>query len=611
MSKAANAFCFLLPLLLVLPFDPQWPDFERARRGVLLALVGAQLLAFGPRPTWSPRPFAWLLALAGLGLASAAWAKYDAWAALETGAYWTALFSVPWILRPEWARPLIRGVALALLLTALFGVLQCAGLELIPHYRVAQEPVSSLGNRNVAAEWTALASPLALLAMPLLGWTAVFCGDLYLWGNGGRAGLIAFHFGVVAMVWFGRRAKAFPEGALRATLAMFVVAAVLGTLFLQPKAARAVRQEQQRIAAEQPAGGTIAVRLKIWPRALRLARDNVLAGVGAGNFAAAFPPYRDLAEIDISSFGHRIATRVTNPHNDVLWIASELGVLGLVLVSMFVLAIVRAASEHRIAAIGLAALCAIVPVALTRAPLGNAPAAFSCMLALWLGMPPEARPIPALVRVGARALGLPLCLLGFSILLGEGGGAGFLRAKRHNDPRAGVAAIDRAIRFDPIQTDWRLLRAQVHHKPGSKVPAKYLDATLQDLDAVLQRRPNEAKALADLGYLGLVHGEHAFRDGKLRIAGLRATAHLLDLDPKHPQALFLAADYAFLAGKPARGLLALERLGLEAPIVAKLRQIRALVRKEENPQRKIELTRVQLSLRKLLRKLFPRSAELR
>src|SRR5512145_109096 len=84
-GRAGLVAAALLPLLLALPFDPQWPDFERARRGVLLLLAGLALVVFGVRRAPS-RPIAWLLGLAVVALASAGWAE-DPWPALEQGAY--------------------------------------------------------------------------------------------------------------------------------------------------------------------------------------------------------------------------------------------------------------------------------------------------------------------------------------------------------------------------------------------------------------------------------------------------------------------------------------------------------------------------------------------
>lgn len=74
----------------------------------------------------------------------------------------------------------------------------------------------------------------------------------------------------------------------------------------------------------------LEVRLRIWPRALSLFADHPLLGVGPGQFAAQFPPYRDPAEIELSSHGRLIgaATEVEHPHNDALSVLSEGGVLG-------------------------------------------------------------------------------------------------------------------------------------------------------------------------------------------------------------------------------------------------------------------------------------------
>jgi len=73
------------------------------------------------------------------------------------------------------------------------------------------------------------------------------------------------------------------------------------------------------VAAAGDTGG-LAVREKILVRTLRLVQANLFLGVGPGQFAARFPPYRDPEEIEISTHQRRLEseTEVEHPHDD--WI---------------------------------------------------------------------------------------------------------------------------------------------------------------------------------------------------------------------------------------------------------------------------------------------------
>ncbi len=63
-------------------------------------------------------------------------------------------------------------------------------------------------------------------------------------------------------------------------------------------------------------------RLAIWGITLRMVVDHPLLGVGPGGWKRMYPPYDQGATINAVNSFHR-------PHNDYLWIASELGLLGL------------------------------------------------------------------------------------------------------------------------------------------------------------------------------------------------------------------------------------------------------------------------------------------
>ncbi len=76
--------------------------------------------------------------------------------------------------------------------------------------------------------------------------------------------------------------------------------------------------------------GGFDVRARIWKRVPALVMDAPLTGVGPGQFEAAFPPYRDPAEIELSTHSRAEPTHieVEHPHNDFLLAFAEYGVPG-------------------------------------------------------------------------------------------------------------------------------------------------------------------------------------------------------------------------------------------------------------------------------------------
>ncbi|MGH8060225.1 MAG: tetratricopeptide repeat protein, partial [Candidatus Entotheonellia bacterium] len=81
--------------------------------------------------------------------------------------------------------------------------------------------------------------------------------------------------------------------------------------------------------------GGLEVRLAMWQGTLRLIRDHLWAGVGIGNFALAFVPYRSAV-----IYQHP-GTQVEHPHNELLNEAAELGPLGLLVFLWLFLRVVQ------------------------------------------------------------------------------------------------------------------------------------------------------------------------------------------------------------------------------------------------------------------------------
>lgn len=76
--------------------------------------------------------------------------------------------------------------------------------------------------------------------------------------------------------------------------------------------------------------GGIEVRWRIWRATLPMVGDHPLVGVGAGQFSAVFPPYRDPKELELSSWQRLVdnTTEVEHPHDDWLLFFAEGGIAG-------------------------------------------------------------------------------------------------------------------------------------------------------------------------------------------------------------------------------------------------------------------------------------------
>ena len=196
--------------LLVLPFHPLWIDFEQVRRGLLLALAGAALCAL-PRLPSPPGNGAGTLFIGALVL-SGVWtwcaqqseqdadapASFAAWEATYRIAHWYALLVTMRLGALSGAASATAPAATLLLATSAFGLLQHLGVAEVAGYGVAREPVTTLGNLNVAAEWTAVATAATVALLPLCtrrgrwlaGIALVFAGA-YLMVNPSRSGKVA------------------------------------------------------------------------------------------------------------------------------------------------------------------------------------------------------------------------------------------------------------------------------------------------------------------------------------------------------------------------------------------------------------------------------------
>lgn len=151
---------------------------------------------------------------------------------------------------------------------------------------------------------------------------------------------------------------------------------ILLALFLSPQ-----------IKAGFTNSSNIQKRMAYWENSWEMIQEHPISGVGGGNWKLLFPKY-GLQGVDDSVMQGQ--THIQRPHNDYLWLWSELGPMGLLLyLAIFVLCLVQIlknlkkleSREDRI--LNLAALFALVALAVFSMgdfPLERAPHTFLLML---------------------------------------------------------------------------------------------------------------------------------------------------------------------------------------------------------------------------------------
>ncbi len=177
---------------------------------------------------------------------------------------------------------------------------------------------STIGNSLELAEFAAPTAILAIL-LPLTGrpwgWLLVATAAGAVAASGSRGGAVALVLGALVT---GAMLLRSPNEGHRDTGRPTMIAAILAitlALCLAPDRVRSI------FDTERP---TNAVRLGLWRGAVDLWMESPLVGCGAGRFEAAFPPHRDPNEWDISGFN----VVAEEPHQELLWILSEFGLLG-------------------------------------------------------------------------------------------------------------------------------------------------------------------------------------------------------------------------------------------------------------------------------------------
>ncbi|MFO0314503.1 MAG: O-antigen ligase family protein [Planctomycetota bacterium] len=581
MAAAPRWLAAVFVALLALPFHPLWVDAEQVRRALLLLAAGGALLLCPRLPAVRGERWRWAFVAALAASAAVRWTGdvwfraegdargFQAWDAGYRLAHWLALV-VALRLGAAAGDTLARPLPWLLLATALFGVLQRLGLADLDGYGVEREPVSTLGNLNVASEWTTIAAVAVAVLLPApfargrgVGLAALAAAGAYLVANGSRSGLVALPLALLALAALRRRQPlaeclGAPLAAALGAGAMALVAAAAPAPPPPPPTAPAGAGTATTVGATAAqaspldrGAATLAVRWEITKATARLVAEAPVLGFGPGQFALHYPRVRTQSEIETSSLGRSFATEVRTAHDDWLELLVDGGAVALLLFAAALFALQRAQPDKA----RVVPLFALLLLMLVRAPLWNAPAAATALLLAGAGAAPVAAHGAGAERwraLAARTLGALLILFAVPVLLAHFAIAGYV-----DDVRDGrtpdVAAVVHAATWMPYEARWEELLtrdrlAAATATASTPAGAANLAAAISSAARALQLRPHHPQL-----YLNL--GEALARQGKVEDA-LAVTRQGLRLDEGSPELRVLASAAEAQRGRHDAAILA-------------------------------------------------------
>jgi tetratricopeptide (TPR) repeat protein len=295
-------------------------------------------------------PLFTLLLVSGLSLLQAINLSYG----LQRMAFLLFLFllylTVAYAFHPDRQETLIRYLLLTLLVVSGLSLFGCTiGLPLMLGGPI--EMIYRLfGNTNYAAAYLLTVIPLgmAFYCAASRSWekavygTTLFLSTAFLIHSMVRGAWISIWIGlwILVRVFFPpeRRSGTFWSAPHRSQIAPLVLlgSAALLAVALWPVCLPDYTSFAERVASTfDPGSDSLQLRWAFWEGTLRLIRDHIWTGVGVGNFALAFVPYR-------SPFIYRNpGVQVEHPHNEYLNLWAELGPLGVLACLWLLIRVVR------------------------------------------------------------------------------------------------------------------------------------------------------------------------------------------------------------------------------------------------------------------------------
>lgn len=336
-------------------------------------------------------------------------------------------------------------------LVAFVGVLEALGVA-AAQLPSAGRPSSTLGFRNVAANYAAGCLPFGLYLLTrrvlyrrIAGGAVTFLVTLFILYTRSRGAWVGVSVSAVLFIlWFirHRKHKVVSLPGLRPILV--AAAATLFLLYLGSLDLRFEDRSPSRLD-EKKHSLTATVRLlaapdgdrdrfRIWSHTVEMAADHPVAGVGLGNWSAVYPAY-DLGDV------LHLHSAPRRPHNDFLWILSELGAPGLILFVWVLVAAARTAFRHSnpLRIVSLCAFSAIAVHSLFSFPREQA--APSLLFWLSIGIATQGRPsvtrrtLQKAVWAGLALLSLAGMVTGWRAILTDQAYARALRFQIQDLPR--------------------------------------------------------------------------------------------------------------------------------------------------------------------------------
>lgn len=383
---------------------------------------------------------------------------------------------------------------------------------------------------------TGSTSEVALLGGAAGAWMLARAEGAWKWIGGIAAASYAFYVGV-APVLAGALSFALALALLvlvntkTRALSALMLAVCLGLFGAGRLVPHAPLPASARPAASAPGDvGGLAVRQRIWRSVPALIADYGLLGAGPGQFRAAYPPYRDPEEIELSSHDRtlpRAETEVEHAHSDLLQAFVDAGPIGGALWLAFLgavawraLAVLRK-GDYELAALGAAALAVMANGAL-REPLLYNPASASAAFAVFGAL------LAADSAPGERTLARRLFTLLAMAALATQLSRAWSIAWHGRALRQYIESKDRkfAALAGEFCEDSALARAIAARELEALDGERPTRATVDAWRSVLDVRPHNIEALIQLGLAQARTGQPE--------AARAAWSRALTLDPRHP-----------------------------------------------------------------------------
>lgn len=385
---------------------------------------------------------------------------------------------------------------------------------------------ATLGNPVFLAVFVAFVLPLALAAFlqkgslqakVFYGTTTLLSGTAltFTYSRGGWAGGLV---GLVVLAVLMRRhlRSRLKEIAVLAVIALAAIAFVSWAPI--PRAGSAESIVTRALSSFDENTGSSATRLQMWKSTAGLIKDNPL-GIGAELFKATYPRYRPIALVRLEGE----MSLPDRPHNELLYVASISGVLGLMAYLWFLCVVWWQAGrwlkvrnqESRMAVAGLLAATVSYSTAtlfsfsmITATPIFYV---FMAMLLLMTSDNADARRVT--LEIGGAGKVAMAALVGVAILVG---GLGAYFASRiasadsyynqgtgmeaYGDTSQAVTSFSEAVRLNPWQNTYRIsLGGNLAIKGKSGGDAQSLEQAIQVFEEGVAFDPLDEDIWANLG----------------------------------------------------------------------------------------------------------------